>query len=80
MKEIIVDAFLFPLPCKGSDIKHATTTADLNCIYLRNNFETFREDLPSPAPLTGTLFQRAPFSCPFSALFSNLVFETAATL
>lgn len=70
------DAFLFPLPYEGRDIKHAITTADLNCIYLRNNFETFREDLPSSTPL----FQRAPFSCPFSAFFSNLAFETAAAV
>lgn len=84
MKKIIVTWCISPpsslSPVKGRDIKHAITTANLNCIYLRNNFETFSNDLLSSAPLTRTLFQRAPFSRPFSALFSNLAFETAATL
>lgn len=69
-----------PLPREGRDIKYVITTADLNCIYLQNNFKTFSGDLLSPAPLTRTLFHRAPFSHPVSTLFSNLAFETAITL
>lgn len=67
------DAFfssLSPLSWERWDIKHAITTTDLNCIYRRNNFETFSDDLLSLTPLARTLSQ------PFSAFFSNLAFKT----